>query len=163
MAHQFREDGRHYNGGKVFFGYGYTAVGEPRLKMIRRWYRQGKQRGQTEDRFFVDGAHVATYEAALNALKLPPVYSLDDARALRKIGDEPADYRASIGFERLHSLHDKGAIEWGPPGRCARTEAGRAYLRNIGDDDVPDAERSEVTATGVEDGPGNTSQLLGGK
>jgi hypothetical protein len=54
-THQFREDGSHYNGGSVFFGYGYRAIGEPRLKMIRRWYRQGDRRGQTEDRYFVDG------------------------------------------------------------------------------------------------------------
>jgi len=137
MTHQFREDGRHYNGGKEFFGYGYSAIGEPRLKMIRRWYRQGERRGQSEDRFFVDGAHVPSYEAAVNALRLPPIYSLDDIRALRKIGDEPADYRASIGFDRLRSLHDKGAIEFGPPGRCARTEAGREKLRDVGDLDAP--------------------------
>lgn len=125
MTHQFREDGSHYNGGEEFFGYGYRAVGESRLKMIRRWYRKAKRRGQTEDRFFVDGAKVDSYEAALKALKEPVAFTEDEIVALRLIGDEPADYRKAVAYERLYFLRDKGAIEWGPPGRCKRTDVGR--------------------------------------
>lgn len=128
MPHQFREDGSHYNGGAVFFGYGYRAIGEPRLRLIRRWYRQGEMRGKTEDRFFVDGSHVDDYAAALEALKIPTVFTPEEIEALRNIGDEPADLRKVIGFELLHSLRDKGAIEWGPPGQCRRTDVGRAAI-----------------------------------
>ena len=128
MTHQFREDGSHYNGGAVFFGYGYRAIGEPRLKMIRRWYRQGEMRGKTEDRFFVDGSQVDNYAAAIEALKVPTVFTAAEITALGAIGDEPADLRKVIGFELLHSLRDKGAIEWGPPGYCQRTDIGRATL-----------------------------------
>jgi hypothetical protein len=131
MTHQFREDGRHFNGGKEFFGYGYTAIGEPRLSMIRRWYRSGARRGQSEDRFFVDGAHVPTYEAAQEALKAAPTFTAAEIEALRRIGDEPADRRQEIDHETLHYLRHKGAIAWGPPGRCARTDVGRAALAAV--------------------------------
>lgn len=127
-AHQFREDGSHYNGGKEFFGYGYRAIGEPRLKMVRRWYRQGLARGKTEDRFFVDGAKVDSYDAALEALKTPPIFSPEEIGALKVIGDDASDWRKIIGFDLLHALSSKGAIEYGPPGRCKRTEAGRAVV-----------------------------------
>ena len=124
-AHQFREDGSHYNGGNVFFGYGYRAMGEPRLKMIRRWYRQGDQRGQTEDRYFVDGVHVESYDAAIKALESPPVFTAEEVAALKQIGDEPADHRKTIDFRVLHFLRDKGAIAYRKPGYCARTDVGR--------------------------------------
>jgi hypothetical protein len=126
MTHQFREDGSHYNGGSEFFGYGYRAIGEPRLKMIRRWHRKEPRRGVTEDQFFVDGIRVDTYQAALDALKVPPVFTADEIAALGVIGDEPSDYRKTIDLNILCGLHEKGAIEWGPRGRCKRTDAGRA-------------------------------------
>lgn len=128
MTHQFREDGSHYNGGKVFFGYGYRAIGEPRLKMIRKWYREGHMRGATVDTFYVDGAPVESYAAALDALKVPTVFTPEEIEALRLIGDQPADLRSVIAFELRHSLHDKGAIAWGPPGHCRRTDIGRVAI-----------------------------------
>ena len=128
MTHRFLEDGSHYNGGAVFFGYGYRAIGEPRLKMIRRWYRQGDKRGKTDDRFFVDGAPVETYAAAVEALKVPTVFSSDEIAALRAIGDDAQDQRGVIDFKIRLSLHDKGAIEYGPPGSFRRTDIGRAAL-----------------------------------
>lgn len=128
MTHQFREDGSHYNGGAAFFGYGYRAIGEPRLKMIRRWYRQGDKRGKTEDRFFVDGVEVENYAAAVNALNIPVAFTPGEVEALRMIGDEPSDLRSVINWETRQSLHDKGAIEYGPSGSFRRTDAGRAAL-----------------------------------
>ena len=128
MTHQFRENGKHYNGGAVFFGYGYTAVGEPRLGMVRKWYRQGKMRGKTEDSFSVDGMPVENYGAAVEALNSAPVFSDAEIDALRIIGDEPADHRTAIDSQIRHSLAAKGAIAWGPPGNCARTDAGRAAI-----------------------------------
>ncbi|HQS14974.1 hypothetical protein [Reyranella sp.] len=128
MTHQFREDGSHYNGGAVFFGYGYRAIGEPRLKMIRRWYRQGDKRGKTEDRFFVDGVEVENYTAAINALSIPVAFTPEEVAALHMIADESSDLRSVIKFEIRQSLRDKGAIEYGPPGSFRRTDIGRAAL-----------------------------------
>lgn len=127
-TYRFIEDGNHYNGGAVFFGYGYRAVGEPRLKMIRRWYRQGDMRGKTEDRFFVDGVEAENYIAAVNALSVPVAFTPEEVAALRMIADEPSDLRSVINFEIRKSLHDKGAIEYGPPGSFRRTATGRAAL-----------------------------------
>lgn len=125
-GHRFQEDGSHYNGGAEFFGYGYKALGQPRLKMIRRWYRRGERRGKSEDRYFVDGVHVDSYAAAIEALETPPVFTAEEIAALATIGDDPADYRKAVPYELLHYLSAKGAIEWGPPGRCKRTDVGRA-------------------------------------
>lgn len=150
-AHQFRENGSHYNGGQVFFGYGYSAIGEPRLSMVRKWFRRGEMRGKTEDSFYVDGAPVPTYEAAVEALKSPPVFTSDEIAALALVGDEPADLRQIIGVDLRCSLAAKGAIEWGPPGHCRRTDAGRAALgsaeaehsRPAPDDEVTDSHLGE--------------------
>ena len=96
--------------------------------MVRRWYRTGKRRGDTEDYFYVDGAQVETYGTALEALNTPPVFNTEEIEALKQIGDEPADWRKVIGWETLHFLASKGAIEWGPPGRCRRTATGRSAI-----------------------------------
>lgn len=130
MTHQFRENGNHYNGGKTFFGYGYSAIGEPRLSMVRKWYRQGKRRGTAEDSFYIDGLPVASYAAAVEALESPPIYTREEITALAMVGDEPADLRKVIGWKTLHYLGAKGAIEWGPPGSCKRTDVGRAAIAN---------------------------------
>ena len=123
--HDFREDGSHYNGGAVFFGYGYRAIGEPRLKVIRKWQRRGPRKGQHDDEFYVDGAKVADYPAALEALKVPVAFTPEEIAALRIIGDEPASYRGKVAFLIRILLHDKGAIEYGPSGLCKRTDVGR--------------------------------------
>jgi hypothetical protein len=132
-AYQFRESGSHYNGGAVFFGYGYDAIGEPRLMMVRRWYRQGDRRGQTEDHFFIDGSPVESYAKAIEALKTPPLFTIDELAALRQIGDEPTDQRKTLKYETLYFLRCKGAIEWGPRGHCKRTAVARAALSKAGE------------------------------
>lgn len=126
--YKFRQDDSHYNGGEVFFGYGYLAVDEPRLKMVRHWYRQCDKRGKTEDHFFVDGAPVASLLIAAELLKVPAVFTAEEIAALRQIGDEPADMRKIIDWKIRLSLDSKGAIAWGPPGHFARTDAGRAAI-----------------------------------
>ncbi|MFA5900277.1 MAG: hypothetical protein WC829_14325 [Hyphomicrobium sp.] len=132
MTHQFKENGNHYNGGRVFFGYGYSAIGEPRLSMVRKWFRGGEMQGKTEDSFYVDGSLVANYAAATEALKTPPIFTPEETKALKMVGDEPADVRRAVkdavGWEPLHYLVEKGAVAWGPPGQCRRTDLGRAAL-----------------------------------
>jgi hypothetical protein len=133
-AYQFREDGSHYNGGAEFFGHGYKAIGEPRLKLVRLWYRKGERRGQTEDRYFVDGAPIENLAAALETLKAPPTFTPKEIAELTRIGDEAADYRKSVPSKTLYFLAAKGAIEWGPPGLCRRTDVGRAAISTGGPD-----------------------------
>lgn len=130
-AHHFRENGSHYNGGKVFFGYGYDAIGEPRLSMVRKWFRQGEKRGKTEDTFHVDGLPVANYEAAVEALKTPPTFTADEIGALAAIGDEPAKHR-DIDWQVRWSLRAKGAVAYGPPGLLFRTDVGRVAIAAAG-------------------------------
>jgi hypothetical protein len=125
--YKFVEDGSHYNGGAQFFGYGYRAVGEPRLKIVRKWQRRGPRKGQHDDEFYVDGVKVDD-AAALAALAIPVAFTPEEIEALKKIGDEPADLRKAIGFDLWYSLHAKGAIEFGPPGHFRRTDVGRAAL-----------------------------------
>lgn len=128
-SYQFRENGNHYNGGGKFFGYGYDAIGEPRLSMIRRWYRQGEKRGTCEDQYLVDGALMETWDAAAKALSVPPVFSAEEVAALQLIGDEPGDVRDLIHSAIRHTLRGKGAIVWGPPGQCKRTDLGREVAK----------------------------------
>lgn len=135
-AHQFREDGSHYNGGSAFFGYGYQAIGEPRLHMVRKWYRQGVRRGQTEDSFSVDGAPVASYEAALAALKTPPVLTDDERPVLAMFSGDairfPKDH-----WEQAYALRHKGFIVC-EGGQCMITDAGAEALQKL-----PTEERSD--------------------
>lgn len=123
--HDFRENGNHYNGGPAFFGYGYQAADEPRLSLIRRWYRQGDRRGQSEDHLFVDGEPVADYDAAKAALSMPVQFTPEEIAALALIGDEPSDVRKIIDCQIRHKLAAKGAAAYGPPGRMRRTDVGR--------------------------------------
>lgn len=127
VAHQFRGNGNHYNGGAKFFGYGFHAIGEPRLKMIRRWYRQGAQRGQSEDHFFVDGARVESYDAAVLALKTPAVLTAEDRPLLALFTDEPKR-RPDGDIQVLLGLRDKAFIRV-QDGLYSLTDAGRAALK----------------------------------
>lgn len=124
--HQFKEDGSHYNGGPVFFGYGYEAIGEPRLKMVRRWYRQGERRGLTEDRFFVDGAQVENYAAAAKALLTPAILTDEERPFLALITEEPQP-RPSGDVGTFFRLRSK-AFAKTKDGLWSLTPAGRAVL-----------------------------------
>ena len=126
-AHQFRENGSHYNGGPDFFGYGYDAVGEPRLRMVRRWYRRGARRGQSEDHFSVDGMPVPSYDAALEALRTPAVLTGAERPFLALLTDEPAP-RPSGDVETWFRLRAKGFAA-AKDRLWSITPAGRAALQ----------------------------------
>lgn len=127
----FRENGTHYNGGSVFFGYGYTADGEPRFSMVRKYFKKGDRRGTSEDEFYVDGEKVLDYTAGVVALEKPPVFTDREKRALLDvIRDEPSDIRKKVPWDVTMGLTNKGAIEWGPPGYCKRTVRGREAVAN---------------------------------
>lgn len=128
-SHQFREDGSHYNGGAVFFGYGYAAIGEPRLRMIRKWFRQGERRGLIEDSFHVDGVPVESYAAALEALKTPPSLDATEMAALAAFGDEPIRRPRDHELEVCLALRAEGFVS-ARDGFWTIAEPGRAALRS---------------------------------
>lgn len=134
----------HYNGGKEWFGYGGQCIQEPRLGYIDRYYRATRDRVRT---WKVDGQDCADADAAWAALQVPVVVTDEERAALKIIGDEPADYRRAIDHEITHFLRAKGLIEYGPPGRCKRTDAGRdaADLADgVGRDPRPPVTASQV-------------------
>lgn len=126
----FKADGSHYNGGAAWFGYGYRAVGEPRFRIVRKWFRRGLLRGTTADLLYVDGAEVADIAEAEEALTKKPVFTAEEIAALRLISDQSADHRRIINFEIRYALTNKGAIVWDPPGRCCRTDVGREAINS---------------------------------
>lgn len=115
----------HYNGGKEWFGYGRQCIQEPRLGAIDRYYRKDRSVVRT---WKVDGLDCVDADAAWAALQRPPVFTEEELAALATVGDEPTDHRGSLDHTLAHWLKCKGAIEYGPPGRCKRTDAGRAAL-----------------------------------
>lgn len=60
----FKED-VHYNGGKEWFGYGWTCVQEPRITMIRRYFRKTRT---SKDEWRLDGNPVVDAQAAVTEL-----------------------------------------------------------------------------------------------
>lgn len=108
-SYQFRENGNHYNGGRDWFGYGYTAIGEPRMTMIRRWYGRGERKGKTEDHYFVDGAPMAGFEQAMIAMRTPPVFTPEELALLATATHhwQPRPDHITL----MLSLRDKGAVE----------------------------------------------------
>jgi hypothetical protein len=129
-AHQFREDGSHYNGGAEFFGYGYVAIGEPRLLMVRKWFRRGKKAGVTEDSFSVDGERVADYAEALEKLKTPPVLTEVERQKLAELNAAsvlPDVQQDMDSYLLWRALRCKGFVRM-LMGKAAITDAGRAAL-----------------------------------
>ena len=56
----------HYNGGKVFFAYGYTCVQQPRLTLLKRYDRKTKQVTAT---WRVDAVDQPSLESAIQVLE----------------------------------------------------------------------------------------------
>ena len=118
-------EGAHFNGGREWFGYRMNCIQEPRLSRFDRYTRADRSVTSTWE---VDGEKVASADAAWVALQTPPAITEDELAALTLVGDEPADLRDVLAYEVRHSLRAKGLIEYGPPGRCKRTEAGRSAI-----------------------------------
>lgn len=127
----------HLNGGRDWFGYIHQCVEYPRLSRLDKYLRKNRS---VESTWRVDGAPVADLGAAVTALNVPPVFTEDEQALLdriplefsnlRKLEDELAGGARAPASERgtdsphhkvmtlLHSLNDKGALEYGrDPGR----------------------------------------------
>lgn len=67
---RFRKDAVHFNGGKVFFGWGHRCVDQPRLLVIDKYFKKDRS---THRAYLVDGkTQCLTLLHALVALSTPP-------------------------------------------------------------------------------------------
>jgi hypothetical protein len=126
----------HYNMGRSGYGYGYECEKYPRVMFIDRTFRPCKEHpdGATTRTWYIDGAEVASIEAAAEALQKPPMLSDDERRVLallpdtfeplRRVEDDLAGVERPSGgimpdtphsrvLGWLHSLRAKGMIEYG--------------------------------------------------
>lgn len=114
------------------YGYGYRCIQFPRLGFINRVYTLDD--GGAARTWSVDGADVASLEAAVEALNIPPVLTEDEQRILAQVPPEFTDLReledklAGVPnpegaimpdtpharvLRWLKALQDKGMIEYG--------------------------------------------------
>lgn len=117
-----REDA-HYNGGEKFFAYMHRCVEQPRLSRFDKYLRKDRSVTST---WRVDGEDKPSFEAAIEALNVPPEFRDDELALLRTFGDEPEDRRKEMFADMplWNGLKEKGAIGW-RDGRVTITEAGR--------------------------------------
>lgn len=105
---RFDRDAVHFNGGKVFFGWGHRCVDQPRLLVIDKYFKADRS---TKRSYVVDGK--TTFEAlpeALVELSAPPVISPEDIELLRKL---PDDWSRQSPRSPYLPLAEMGLIEWG--------------------------------------------------
>lgn len=127
----------HINGGKEWFGYVHRCVQQPRLSRFDKYSRSTKS---VQSTWRVDGEDVGSLESAVDELAYPPRFTATELLVLAQIGREPADYRKVHPYEITSTLRDKGAIAYGPPGRCCRTLSDAEVLDALG--------RAESNASG---------------
>ncbi len=115
---RFRRNAVHFNGGKVFFGWGHHCVDQPRLLVIDKYFKKDRS---TKRSYLVDGrTQCATLGEALAALSAPPVLTADEQRLLDGLS---AEWAVPEKRAPLMSLADMGLIEWG------RDEQNRVTVR----------------------------------
>jgi len=124
---KFHRDAVHFNGGKVFFGWGHRCVTQPRLLVISKYFKKDRS---TQRSYCVDGkTPCETLEEALAALSIPPTLTDEEAALLASVS--PDWYRPEERVPLL-PLAEMGFVEWGRNEEnkvtCRLTEAGRAAL-----------------------------------
>jgi hypothetical protein len=122
-----REAG-HFNGGKEWFGYLMRCDQQPRLARFDRYSRRDKSVTST---WRVDGRDVRSLADALGELAHPPRLTIGEISVLVAVGTEPADLRRVHPYETMSALRDKGAIAYGPPGRCRRVMSDSEVLDQL--------------------------------
>lgn len=105
----------HGTGGFFYF---YRCTEHPRLSR-HDWY-QRKDRSITST-WRVDGEDVKSLAEAVEKLNVPPQLNENEIAILATVPDVWTDRRKEdLSAERLHSLTEKGCVEW-PAGKCRRT------------------------------------------
>ena len=124
---RFIRDAVHFNGGKVFFGYGHRCVDQPRLLVIDKYFKA--DRSSKRSYLIDDKTACDTLDEALVALSTPPSPSLDEIALLRSASDDWFQAEKRAPFIPLAAM---GFIEWGRDAdnhvTLRRTESGRAAL-----------------------------------
>jgi hypothetical protein len=83
---QFNRDAVHFNGGKVFFGYGHRCVTQPRLLVIDKYFKADRS---TQRSYLVDGkTQCLTLLHALVALSTPPTLTSHELQLLNTLSLE---------------------------------------------------------------------------
>lgn len=125
----------HYNGGKEWFGYGYTCVQQPRLYRLDKYLKKDRTVTST---WSVDGKDCADLTEAVERLNVDPVIG-DDERAMlasllpafqplaRVREAEPYTTLTDAPSVLHHWLRRKGLVE-AQNGHVRRTELGDRIL-----------------------------------
>lgn len=124
----------HYNGGREWFGYGHQCIENPRLYRLDRYMRKDRS---VQSEWSVDGEKCASFEDAVERLKLPPAILFDEMEMLALIEPEFIGWnelKAKPGYgafaephHQLHYLDRKGLIEW-QAGKVRLTASGASAL-----------------------------------
>jgi hypothetical protein len=105
---RFNRDAVHFNGGKVFFGWGHRCVTQPRLLVIDKYFKADRS---TKRSYLIDGKIACeTLDDALAALSAPPVLTDEELALLRTVSSEW--FRPNERIPLL-PLAEMGFIEWG--------------------------------------------------
>lgn len=82
---RFNHDAVHFNGGKVFFGYGHRCVDQPRLLVIDKYFKADRS---TKRSYLIDDkTPCETLDEALALLSKLPVLSAEELELLRSMPD----------------------------------------------------------------------------
>lgn len=124
---RFKKDAVHFNGGKVFFGYGHRCVDQPRLLVIDKYLKADRSTKRT---YLVDGkAPFDTLQDALAALSAPPELTDFEIQLLATVS---RDWYRPEERVPLAPLGEMGMIEWGRDAEnkvtCRLTAAGIEQL-----------------------------------
>jgi len=104
--------------GHGFFGHMYRCIEHPRLQRMDKCIRKTRS---VEVSWWVDGAQVADFDAAIAALNSPVVLTAAQQVLFDKVPAEWTDLRKdpAYPFDVMHALADKGVIEY-ESGKCRR-------------------------------------------
>jgi hypothetical protein len=127
---RFRKDAVHFNGGKLWFGYGHRCVDQPRLLVIDKYFKADRS---TQRGYLVDGKTTfTTLPEALAALSIPP--TLTDFE-IQLLGTVARDWYRPEERVPLLPLAEMGMIEWGRDAdnkvTCRLSDAGAEQLNTL--------------------------------
>lgn len=105
---KFFRDAVHFNGGKVFFGYGHRCIDQPRLLVIDKYFKKDRS---SQRSYLIDGkTPCASLPDALAALSVPPVLTDEELLLLRTVS---TDWTRPETRVPLLPLAEMGFVEWG--------------------------------------------------
>lgn len=142
---RFKKDAVHFNGGKVFFGYGHRCVDQPRLLVIDKYFKADRSKHRS---YLVDGKITfTTLPEALASLSAPP--SLTDLE-IQLLATVSRDWCCPEERVPLVSLAEMGMIEWGRDAdnkvTCRLSTAGAEQLRHS--KQLPTCQRPSISTHG---------------